>query len=261
MRSFFQNKEYPNALKRFLLILSLTLSLLLCACSEEVPTLDTQASPHAEPEPPMVSATETTAAVDGIPAYPYTFSLENGEEMTITLYGNDPAAFAELHLAQLDNTEVFNRVVLHREASGTGVSIEHAHVFDGTTGDALPVTPVADCIAQYVTVANTEDAWILTVAGTDYRIEKAQFADYPTEELLEIPDFSLHHDFSIENGQLFCTVRMLCAGPDTGFAAESLRIRYGFGDAMIVPAEITFLKTETTPNSPVTEEAETATEP
>ncbi len=245
-------------MKYTLFSMLLLLSLLLVSCQHGDRIAVTEA---VTTDMPYIAETLETLPVEtasAVPTHPYTFSLENGEEETIILTGNDPEFFAELHLAQLDDTDVLNRIILHRRVSGSGVSVEHAHVFDGTTGDALAVTDVGDVIAQYVTVRTTDTAWILTVAGVDYTIEKAQFADYPAEELCEVPDFSMVHDFSVENGQLYCTVRILCAGPGTGFASESLRIRYSYQDGAIVPAEIMFLKTEPTPNSPVSDTAEAA---
>ncbi len=245
-----------DTLKYLILILMLSVVLLFSSCSADV-TQDDPPNIKTADETEAQTTTETVSETGSkTPTYAYTFILDSGDEKTITLYGSNPADSAELHLVQLDNTDILNRVVLHREVSGTGVSIEHAHVFDGSTGEALPITGVSDTIAQYVTVSSEETAWILSVAGTEYRIEKTQFSDCAPEELFESPDFSAIHDFSVENGQLICTVRILCAGSDTGFATESLRIRYGYSDGAILPVELSFIRTENSPNSPVTNSIE-----
>ncbi len=240
-------------MKHLFHILSLVLLLLAFSACTAAPssTEDTVDTPNAAQTTENAHNPTDPLQTTGV-GYPYDVILDNGNTVTLTLEGSDPAYHTELHLAALDDTDILNRVVLHKEAGGTGICIEHAYVLDGETGEELPVTAVDEVLSQFVSVSVTDDAWILTVSGVEHRIEKAQFADYPAEQIWDVPVFSQYNDFYMENGQLYCNVGILCAGMGTGYAAESLRIRYGYENGAIVPAEITFLKTESIPNAPVT---------
>ncbi|MGM9626394.1 MAG: hypothetical protein ACI3XM_11885, partial [Eubacteriales bacterium] len=55
------------------------------------------------------------------------------------------------------------------------------------------------------------------------------------------------------NGQLYCRIRILCVGTPTGYAKESLLIRYGFEAGAMIPVEITFCKSENTSSVPTAE--------
>ncbi len=170
--------------------------------------------------------------------YEYNVSLADGSVKTLTLLGNDPEYYAETHIAQLDGTRVPNRIVLHREESGTGVCIEKAYVLEGNYGRIIPIVSPREVIADNVKVRSEKDAWVLTVSGKDHRIERSQFADYSDEWIYGMPDFTEYIDFSVENGELTCKVMILCAGMGTGYANEYIYIRYGCKDGWVVPTEV-----------------------
>lgn len=232
-----------HLLKIYILCAVLFLGILaVTACSDDSTHSEETGTGTAETQIPVTS-TGSATDTDG---YPYSFTLDDGTEKTIYFSDSDPADYAELHLAQLDDTGVPNRIVLHRWAGGTGVYIENAYVFDGTTGENLPVTPPEDIIAQYLTVDNTNEGWILHIGGAEYTISKEQFADYAADQIYETPDFSHQIDYSVENGQLYCAIGILCAGMGTGYAEESLSVRYQYAagtdgtPGAVIPAEITF---------------------
>ncbi|MGM9624701.1 MAG: hypothetical protein ACI3XM_03225, partial [Eubacteriales bacterium] len=79
---------------------------------------------------------------------------------------------------------------MYGRVSGTGASLETAYVYDGKTGEELPLTPPGDVLAQYLSVSNTENAWVLHIGGSDYSIDKTQFSEYAADELYDTPDFS-----------------------------------------------------------------------
>ena len=90
----------------------------------------------------------------------------------------------------------------------------------------------------------------MTVSGAEYQIPKSQFADYPADQLLTDPDPTQFQNFFVENGQLFCRVSLLCAGNGTGYAAETLKIRYDIVDGTVTAAEITFERPEEYADTP-----------
>ncbi len=171
-------------------------------------------------------------------AYIFEVPLTNGAKAALYLSGNDPSWNTEVHTVQFDGTGVPNTVVLHRFANGTGIGIYHAYVLDGTTGALIPVTPVDEVIENSVEVSSTDDAWILTISGKDYPIDKAQFADYPADMICDIPRFDFIQHFDVTDGQLVCRVGIFCAGNGTGFAKECLSIRYCYDAGRIIPSEI-----------------------
>ena len=189
--------------------------------------------------------------------YPYTVTLENGHTKTVSLHGADPQLYAQLYLAQLDDTGTLNRVILYRptgDHQDADAIREEVYVFDGMTGESIPVTPVEDVLKQFLTVDSMESAWVLHIGGAEYHINKTQFP--PEQSLLEIPCFDKDQNFSINNNQLFCTVGILCAenplDGTTSYARETLLIRYGYDvqTREMVPVELTFQKSETTISGP-----------
>ncbi|MBQ7982326.1 MAG: hypothetical protein IJ302_02065, partial [Clostridia bacterium] len=166
-------------IKRLILLLAAVLGLMLSACGTQPGETPDQTETSAASE----TADTVTDAVTQVPeGYPYTFTVENGEEITVFL-PREPEEWAELHLCDLDGTGNLNRVILHNTASGTGLWLEEARVFDGESGEELAVTPVDDVIAAYVAMSDGGDWWLLTISGAEYKIDKAQFSDYPAEEL------------------------------------------------------------------------------
>lgn len=246
--------ESPIIRKFHILLAALILLLGLSACSNE----SNQQKPSDTAE--IADSTQQngqtveseTASSEQSNIY-FAFLLEDGTEKTVLLPDIDPACQAELHLAPLDDTGVSNRIVLYSRASGTDINPETAYVYDGETGEELPLTPPGDVLAQYLSVNNTENAWVLHIGGSDYSIDKTQFSDYADEELFDTPDFSQYNDFYVENGLLYCRIRILCTNALAGYAKESLLIRYGFEAGAIIPVEITFCKSENTSSVPTAE--------
>lgn len=219
------------------LLFMVVLGLLLTSCGAQPEDAPVQTETAA----PETADTVTDAVTQAPEGYPYTFTVENGEEITVYL-PREPEEWAELHLCDLDGTGNLNRVILHNTANGTGLWLEEVRVFDGACGEELAVVPVDDVIAAYVAVADSGDWWTLTISGAEYKIDKAQFSDDLADQLYEMPGFDSYRNFFVEHGQLYCDIGIVCAGAGMGFAKESLRIRYGCDAGRIVPAEITFLR-------------------
>lgn len=232
-----------NVLRRTaIFLLSLALSVpILTACSGSTDPKNDMQSDTA----PTPMTTEQTAPTEEpvTESYPFSFVLDDGTEMTITL-PLDPEWNAELHLCTLSGTETPARVVLHKTGYGTGLLLEEARVFSGDDGAELPVTSVNDILSRYVSLSNESDYWRMLVGGAEYQIPKAQFADYPADQLLTTPDLTKFQNFFVEHGQLFCRVSLLCAGNGIGYAAETLKIRYDIVDGTVTAAEITFERPE-----------------
>lgn len=219
--------------------LLLTGILMLFGCNSAVPqetTTDTPAVPEtAEPAIPD--------APPSVESYPFAVMLDSGEEITIDL-PTDPELSAELHLCAFTGVETPARVVLYNAIG----DMEEARIFSGDDGAEYPVVTPGEILDRYVTFTDSTDAWLMTVLGAEYQIPKAQFADTEAA-LLPLPNPAESQNFYVENGQLFCRVSFLCADTETGFAAETLKIRYDLTDGTVTAAEITFER-------PVVEEVE-----
>ena len=196
---------------------------------------------------PLPMTAEQTVPIEQpvVEPYPFIFYLDDGTEIEISL-PRDPELYAELHLCSLSDEESPAHVLIHSTEGGTGVLLEEVRVFSGDDGAEYPVVSVDGILSRYVTISNEDEHWRMTVGGADYLIEKSQFADYPADQLLAEPDLTLHHNFFVENGQLFCRVSLLCAGAGTGYAAETLKIRYHISDNTVTAAEITFERPDPT---------------
>lgn len=213
----------------------------LCACSFDGG--DTVTSDTA----PAPMTVEQTVPIEQpvFEPYPFFIYLDDGTEIEISL-PRDPELYAELHLCSLSAEESPSHVLIHSTESGTGVLIEEVRVFSGDDGTEYPVISVNEIVSRYVVLSDEETQWRMTVNGAEYLISKEQFADYPPEQIFAVPDLSQFHNFFVENGQLYCRISLLCAGNGTGFAAETLKIRYHIADNTVTAAEITFERPDTT---------------
>ena len=180
--------------------------------------------------------TSSTVTEPNIPKdFPFTFSVDDADDITIKL-PRDPALWAELHLLALDGTDSLNRVILHTVDD----ELEEARVFDGMTGNEIFVTPIKDILARFVSTEDDGTHWSIRIGGADFRISKDQFTDSAEEDFLTLPDFTRRCDYFVEHGVHFCRVRPMCTSQENGFANETLLIRYGFENGVVIPAEITF---------------------
>lgn len=207
-----------------------------CACSRTASDDPAAVTTAMQPE-----ETEQTSPIEEpvSDSFPFTFFLDDGSEYTVTL-PRDPEYWAELHSCTLDDSGDATPVILLTTENGTGVHLEQARAFSCADGTEYPVTPVDEILTRYVTAEDCGTHWLLTVNGAGYEISKEQFADYPPEELFPVPNLSATQNFYVEHGRLYCRVGLLCAGAGTGYAAESLVIRYGLTDGTVTANEITF---------------------
>ena len=181
-------------------------------------------------------------------AFPFSFALDDGTEITTTL-PCDPEYFAEMHLCALSDTESLTHVLIYNIMSDSGEPLEEVRVFSGDDGRELPVVPVNEILSRYVSITSEEDHWRMTVGGAEYQISKSQFTDVPAEQLRTEPDATRYQDFYAENGQLFCRVSFLCADTEAGIAKETLKIRMELIDGTLTAAEISFERPETEESS------------
>ena len=213
----------------------------LSACNSQTETeKTTETSPH-----PMTAEQTVPIEQPVFDTHPFSIYLADGTEIEITL-PRDPELYAELHLCNLSDDQSPAHVLIHSTESGTGALIEEVRVFSDDDGTEYSVVPVNEILSRYVIIAAEETQWRMTVNGAEYLISKEQFADYPPEQIFAEPDFSQFHNFYVENGQLYCRISLLCAGNGTGFAAETLKIRYHISDNTVTAAEITFERPDTT---------------
>lgn len=234
-----------------LIFLVLSFCFCLNACSTQQ-RKDTQDTADTIIKTTDDKITEETTAPN---VYSYTVTLENGQTKTVSLHGADPQLYAQLYLAQLDDTGTLNRVILYRptgDNQDADAIREEVYVFDGKTGESIPVTPVEDVLKQFLTVDSMESAWVLHIGGAEYHITKEQFISDTKSKLYETPHFDSNYNFSINNNQLLCTVGIRCADGISGYAKETLMIRYGYEPQLneMIPVEITFQKSETTISGP-----------
>ncbi len=225
----------PSVLCRIAAVLLCAMLLAACNFDAAAPQQTTaDSTPIPETEAPAVPDTPPS-----VESYPFAVMLDDGSEITVSL-PRDPEYHAELHLCTLSGEDVPVRAVLYNVADGTGLLLEEVRIFSGTDGTEYPLTPPDEILDRYVVFSDGADAWHMTVLGAEYQIPKAQFSDYPAEALFPLPNPSMWQNFYVENGQLFCRVSLLCAGDGTGFAAETLKIRYDLTDGTVTAAEITF---------------------
>ncbi len=191
----------------------------------DTPTMPVTAAPAVPDAPPTVES------------YPMTLLLDDGTEVTVTL-PRDPELLAELHLCAMSGEEILVRAVICDLGGDMGHPVEEVYAFSGDDGSAYRVVSPAEILNRYVTLADAEDAYLMTVSGAEYQIPKAQFAE--TDILLALPDPARSQNFYVENGQLFCRVSFLCDASHAVFAAETLKIRYDLTDGVLTAAEITF---------------------
>lgn len=240
----------PHLHKYTALLTLLAAVIVLCGCTAHTDS-DAATTDSAIVSIPETAAPATPDTPPAVESYPFSVMLEDGSEIEISL-PCDPEQWAELHVCALSDTETHARVVLYNIAHGTELSLEEARVFSGDNGTEYPVVSPNEILSRYVTIYDETDAWRMAVGGADYEISKSQFSDYPADQILTTPDPTLQQNFFVENGQLFCRVSFLCAGNGTGFAAETLKIRYDLTDGTLTAAEITFERAEI----PQTEEIE-----
>ena len=203
---------------------------------------------QAASDTPAIPETAAPAVPDVPPtteSYPFSFMLDDGTELEISM-PCDPELWSELHLCPLGDGETPARIVIYTLAHGTDMSHEEARAFNGDDGTEYPVISANEILSRYVTIYSEDEHWRMTVGGAEYFISKAQFAEYAAEEIRTDPDPTVYQNYFVENGQLFCRVSFLCAGNDaSGFAAETLKIRYDLTDGTVTAAEITFERAET----------------
>lgn len=238
---FYRAKTHRYRISSILVLL--TALLLLIGCTQSDPSKAVQTTDAASAPVPQTAEPAEPDTPPSVESYPFAIMLDDGTEITVSL-PRDPEYYAELHLCALSGEETPVRVILQNLAGGTGVLLEEARVFSGDDGTEYPVVSPDEVLGRYVTFTDSEDAWHMTVEGAEYLIPKAQFSDYPTEALFPLPNPSMWQNFYVENGQLFCRVSFLCAGDGTGFAAETLRIRYDLIDGTVTASEITFERPE-----------------
>lgn len=229
----------PEKNHRFIQILALLLSaVLLVSCNPAAAPAENVTESAQMPQTASPAEPDTPPTVE---SYPFEVMLDDGTEITVSL-PRDPDLYAEVHLCTMTGEETPVRVILQNLADGTGLLLEEARVFSGEDGTEYPVVAPDEILARYAAFSDGEDAWSITVSGAEYLIPKAQFADADAKTLLALPDASVQQNFYVENGQLYCRVFFLCTGDGTGFAAESLNIRYDLVDGTVTASEITFLR-------------------
>ncbi len=235
----------PEKNHRFIQILALLLSaVLLVSCNPAAAPAENVTESAQMPQTASPAEPDTPPTVE---SYPFEVMLDDGTEITVSL-PRDPDLYAEVHLCTMTGEETPVRVILLDIADDAKLLLDEARAFSGEDGTEYPVVSPDEILARYAVFTDSADAWRITVSGAEYLIPKAQFADADAKTLLALPDASVQQNFYVENGQLYCRVFFLCTdnspdgGTETGFAAESLKIRYDLVDGTVTASEITFLR-------------------
>ena len=228
------SRKLPRRVRVLFLMLAITAAV-LTSCSGE-----NDDGPTTEQTPAPLITEQTTPVAEPITEeYPFSFILDDGTEISITL-PYDPEYDSEMHLCSLSDTDTLAHVLIHNVPSDGGIQPEEIRVFSGEDGHEYSVTTVNEVLSRYVTIYSEDTDWRMAVNGADYMIPKAQFSDDPSVSLLENPDPTRKQDFFVENGQLFCRVSFLCTAAEDGYADETLKIRFDIVDGAVSAAEITF---------------------
>jgi len=219
-----------------LLLICVLLAFASCHSDQKPSDTDSNSAASQSEENPVDTAPP-------LPSFPYSIVIEDGSKIDITL-PVDPEYAAELHLAALSAEDAPHRILILTE-SEEDLSRESVLVFGGITGNLYDVASIQSILSEHLTTEATDTHWVLQIGGTEYKVDKEQFADVAEEDLLDAPDYLSDNHYYVDKGQLLCRVTIRCTtDPQHANASQFLLVRYGIEQDRVVATEISFRKSD-----------------